>query len=165
MAMISHLGSLLAVVAGALFARRQLGKLGDTIGATSIGDGGTSTGAFHEGMNMAAVEKLPLLVSIANNQFAYSTPTARQYACDDLVDRAKGYGVHGEAVEKLRAQPAHRGVAAADEDDARGVAARHAAAPAGFPAGPRLVQAHVPQGVVEMVGPVYLADAAGFPVA
>lgn len=99
MAMISHLGSLLAVVAGALFARRQLGKLGDTIGATSIGDGGTSTGAFHEGMNMAAVEKLPLLVSIANNQFAYSTPTARQYACDDLVDRAKGYGVHGEAVD------------------------------------------------------------------
>lgn len=99
MAMISHLGSLLAVVAGALFARRQLGTLGDTIGATSIGDGGTSTGAFHEGINLAAVEKLPLLVSIANNQFAYSTPTTRQYACENLVDRAAGYGVHGEAVD------------------------------------------------------------------
>lgn len=99
MAMISHLGSLLSVVAGALFARRLQGRLGDTVGATSIGDGGTSTGAFHEGLNMAAVEKLPLVVSIANNQFAYSTPTARQYACENLVDRALGYGVEGHSVD------------------------------------------------------------------
>lgn len=99
MAMISHLGSLLSVVAGALFARRLRGTLGDSVGATSIGDGGTSTGAFHEGMNMAAVEKLPIVVSIANNQFAYSTPIARQYACEDLVDRARGYGVEGYSVD------------------------------------------------------------------
>ncbi len=99
MAMISHLGSLLSVVAGALFARRLQGRLGDTVGATSIGDGGTSTGAFHEGLNMAAVEKLPLVVSIANNQFAYSTPTTRQYACESLVDRAVGYGVEGYSVD------------------------------------------------------------------
>ncbi|MBB5039449.1 thiamine pyrophosphate-dependent dehydrogenase E1 component subunit alpha [Prosthecobacter dejongeii] len=99
MAMISHLGSLLSVVAGALFARRLRGTLEDSVGATSIGDGGTSTGAFHEGLNMAAVEKLPLVVSIANNQFAYSTPTTRQYACEDLVDRAIGYGVEGYSVD------------------------------------------------------------------
>lgn len=99
MAMISHLGSLLSVVAGALFARRLKGTLGDAVGATSIGDGGTSTGAFHEGMNLAAVEKLPLIVSIANNQFAYSTPTARQYACAHLVERAAGYGVEGYRVD------------------------------------------------------------------
>lgn len=99
MAMISHLGSLLSVVAGALFARRLRGTLGDSVGATSIGDGGTSTGAFHEGLNMAAVERLPLVVSIANNQFAYSTPTTRQYACEDLVDRALGYGVEGYSVD------------------------------------------------------------------
>ncbi len=99
MAMISHLGSLLSVVAGALFARRLQGRLGDTVGATSIGDGGTSTGAFHEGLNMAAVEKLPIVISIANNQFAYSTPTARQYACEDLVQRAAGYGVGGHSVD------------------------------------------------------------------
>ncbi|MBL9131273.1 MAG: thiamine pyrophosphate-dependent dehydrogenase E1 component subunit alpha [Verrucomicrobiaceae bacterium] len=99
MAMISHLGSLLSVVAGALFARRLKGTLGDSIGATSVGDGATSTGAFHEGMNLAAVEKLPLIVSIANNQYAYSTPNSRQYACENLVDRAKGYGVPGEAVD------------------------------------------------------------------
>ncbi len=99
MAMISHLGSLVSVVAGALFARRLRGNLGDCAGATSIGDGGTSTGAFHEGLNMAAVEKLPLVVSVANNQFAYSTPTARQYACQNLVDRAAGYGVEGHSVD------------------------------------------------------------------
>ncbi len=99
MAMISHLGSLVSVVAGALFARRLKGTLGDSVGATSIGDGGTSTGAFHEGMNMAAVEKLPLVVSIANNQYAYSTPTNRQFACENLVDRAKGYGVEGYSID------------------------------------------------------------------
>lgn len=99
MAMISHLGSLLSVVAGGLFARRLAGRLGDSIGATSIGDGGTSTGAFHEGLNMAAVEKLPIIVSIANNQYAYSTPNTRQYACENLVDRAAGYGIEGVTVD------------------------------------------------------------------
>ena len=99
MAMISHLGSMLAVVAGGLFARRRAGTLKDSIGATSIGDGGTSTGAFHEGLNMAAVERLPIIVSVANNQYAYSTPNTRQYACANLVDRAAGYGVEGVAVD------------------------------------------------------------------
>jgi pyruvate dehydrogenase E1 component alpha subunit/2-oxoisovalerate dehydrogenase E1 component alpha subunit len=99
LAMISHLGSLTSVVSGTLFARRLAGRLGDAIGATSIGDGGTSTGAFHEALNMAAVEKLPLVVSVANNQFAYSTPNNRQYACENLVDRALGYGVQGYTVD------------------------------------------------------------------
>lgn len=98
-AMISHLGSLVSVVSGALFARRLAGTLQDGVGATSIGDGGTSTGAFHEGLNMAAVEKLPLIVSVANNQYAYSTPNTRQYACENLVDRAAGYGVAGATVD------------------------------------------------------------------
>jgi pyruvate dehydrogenase E1 component alpha subunit/2-oxoisovalerate dehydrogenase E1 component alpha subunit len=99
MAMISHLGSLVAVVAGALFSRRVRGDLNDAVGVTSIGDGGTSTGAFHEAMNVAAVEGLPLVVSVANNQFAYSTPTSRQFACEDLVERAVGYGVRGYSVD------------------------------------------------------------------
>jgi TPP-dependent pyruvate/acetoin dehydrogenase alpha subunit len=97
--MISHLGSLISVVNGVLMARRLKGTLGDALGATSIGDGGTSTGAFHEGLNLAAVERLPLVVSVANNQFAYSTPTSRQYACEDLVSRAAGYGVQGWSVD------------------------------------------------------------------
>lgn len=99
LAMISHLGAGLAPVAGALVARRIKGTLADSVGATCIGDGGTSTGAFHEGLNMAAVEKLPLVVVVANNQFAYSTPTNRQFACEDLLDRAVGYGVAGHDVD------------------------------------------------------------------
>src|SRR5205807_456147 len=85
-AMISHLGAMIPVVAGALFARQLKGERG-SVGATSIGDGGTSTGAFHEGLNFAAVEKLPLIVVVANNQYAYSTPNARQFACADLIER------------------------------------------------------------------------------
>ncbi len=71
-AMISHLGAMISVVNGALFAHRLKGING-TVGATSIGDGGTSTGAFHEAVNQAAVEKLPLVLVIANNHYAYST--------------------------------------------------------------------------------------------
>ena len=97
--MISHLGAMLSVVSGMLMARRMRGELGDAVGAASIGDGATSTGACHEALNMAAVEKLPLIISIANNQFAYSTPNDRQFACADLVDRAKGYGIHGVTID------------------------------------------------------------------
>ena len=60
-----------------------------------IGDGATSTGAFHEALNQAAVEKFPLVLVVANNQYAYSTPTSRQFACADLADKAVGYGVRG----------------------------------------------------------------------
>jgi pyruvate dehydrogenase E1 component alpha subunit/2-oxoisovalerate dehydrogenase E1 component alpha subunit len=97
-AMISHLGSLISVVAGALMARRFKGD-NSAIGATTIGDGGTSTGAFHEAINMAAVEKLPLVVIVVNNQYAYSTPNSRQFACNNLVDRAIGYGVEGYTMD------------------------------------------------------------------
>lgn len=98
-AMISHLGSLVSVVNGMLFARRLQGRLGDSVGATSAGEGATSTGAFHEGLNQAAVEKLPLVVAVANNQYAYSTCNDRQFGCDDLVERARGYGFQGWSVD------------------------------------------------------------------
>jgi len=97
-AMISHLGAMVSVVCGALMARRFKGETG-VVGATCIGDGGTSTGSFHEGLNLAAVEKLPLVMIVANNQFAYSTPNAKQFACKDLVDRALGYGIDGHSVD------------------------------------------------------------------
>lgn len=99
LAMISHLGASISTVGGALVGRRIQGKLDGCVGAACIGDGGTSTGAFHEGLNFVAVEKLPMVVVIADNQFAYSTPTNRQYACEDLADRAKGYGVAGHKVD------------------------------------------------------------------
>jgi pyruvate dehydrogenase E1 component alpha subunit/2-oxoisovalerate dehydrogenase E1 component alpha subunit len=98
LAMISHLGALIPVVAGALMARRFRGDT-SAVGATTIGDGGTSVGAFHEGMNLAAVEKLPMVVVITNNHYAYSTPNERQFACHDLVDRAIGYGFEGYSMD------------------------------------------------------------------
>lgn len=98
LAMVSHLGAMIAVVNGALLAHRFKGVSG-TVGAACAGDGAASTGAFHEALNQAAVEKLPLVLLVANNQYAYSTPNARQFACHSLVDRAAGYGVEGHTVD------------------------------------------------------------------
>lgn len=96
--MISHLGAMIAVVNGTLFARRLKGVAG-SVGLASLGDGATSTGSFHEALNQAAIEKLPLVVVIANNQYAYSTPNSRQFACRDLADKAVGYGVECHRVD------------------------------------------------------------------
>lgn len=95
--MISHLGAMISVVNGSLLARR-FKKIEGVVGATCIGDGATSTGAFHEAINQAGVERLPLVLVVANNQYAYSTPTSRQFACRELADKAVGYGV---AVHKV----------------------------------------------------------------
>ena len=96
--MLSHLGAMIPVVCGVLMARRLRGSTG-SVGGTCIGDGGTSTGAFHEGVNLAAVERLPLVLVVADNHYAYSTPTERQYACRTLLDRAPGYGIEGIEVD------------------------------------------------------------------
>ena len=69
------------------------------VGLACIGEGGMQTGAFHEGMNLAAVEQVPLVVVATNNHYAYSTPNDRQFACTDLVDRAKGYGFEGYSID------------------------------------------------------------------
>jgi pyruvate dehydrogenase E1 component alpha subunit/2-oxoisovalerate dehydrogenase E1 component alpha subunit len=98
LAMISHLGAMVPALAGVLMAHRFQGIQG-TVGATCIGDGGTSTGAFHEGLNLAAVERLPMVVVVANNQYAYSTPNTRQFVCRDLVDKAAGYGIDGHTAD------------------------------------------------------------------
>ena len=96
--MISHLGSHISVISGRLIGKRFHNQT-DAVGGVCIGDGGTSTGAFHEALNQAAVEKLPLIVAVADNQFAYSTSTDRQFACKDLVDRAIGYGIEGHSID------------------------------------------------------------------
>ncbi|MEP6823107.1 MAG: thiamine pyrophosphate-dependent dehydrogenase E1 component subunit alpha [Chthoniobacterales bacterium] len=98
LAMISHLGSLIPVVVGKLMAKRMKGEK-NFIGLTTIGEGGMQTGATHEGMNIAAVEKVPFVLVASNNHFAYSTPNDRQFACAQLVDRAKAYGYDGHAVD------------------------------------------------------------------
>jgi len=96
--MISHLGAMISVVNGMLMARTFHESNGH-VGATCLGEGGTSTGAFHEALNQAAIEKLPLVLVVANNQYAYSTPTSRQFACRSLMDKAVGYGVQGQSVD------------------------------------------------------------------
>lgn len=96
--MISHLGAMVSVVNGVLLARR-FKKISGAVGAACLGEGATSTGSFHEALNQAAVEKLPLVLIVANNQYAYSTPAARQFACDDLADKAAGYGVGAHSVD------------------------------------------------------------------
>lgn len=95
--MISHLGSMIPVAAGCAFALKQDGS--DRIAVNFIGDGGTSTGDFHEGLNMAAVWRLPLVLIIENNRYAFSTPVQAQYAAEQLSDRGRGYGIAAETVD------------------------------------------------------------------
>src|SRR3954454_24906138 len=98
LAMISHLGAMISVLVGRLMAKQMRGEKG-FVGLTTIGEGGMQTGATHEGMNIAAVEHVPLVVVATNNHYAYSTPNDREFACADLVDRAKGYGYEGSSVD------------------------------------------------------------------
>jgi TPP-dependent pyruvate/acetoin dehydrogenase alpha subunit len=98
LAMISHLGAMVSVTVGALMAKRFKGEK-NFVGLTCIGEGGMQAGAFHEGMNLAAVEQVPLVIVATNNHYAYSTPNDREFACHDLVDRAKGYGFEGSSID------------------------------------------------------------------
>jgi pyruvate dehydrogenase E1 component alpha subunit/2-oxoisovalerate dehydrogenase E1 component alpha subunit len=94
---ISMLGELVPVMAGVALAARMRKR--NIVCLTYIGDGGTSTGAFHEGMNFASVQKLPLVVVGENNHWAYSTPLSQQMNCATLADRGKAYGVPTETVD------------------------------------------------------------------
>ena len=94
---ISHLGDMVSVLAGVLLASRL--KKEDRVGVVYMGEGATSTGAFHEGVNFAATQGLPLITVIENNGYAYSTPTRNQCAAENFVDKAVGYGVKGLSVD------------------------------------------------------------------
>jgi len=94
---ISHLGDMIPVMTGVLLAARM--KKENRVAVAYVGDGTTSTGAFHEGVNFAAVQKLPLITIIENNGYAYSTPTRNQCAAADFVDKAIGYGILGLSVD------------------------------------------------------------------
>lgn len=94
---ISHLGDMIPVMTGVLLAARLQKK--DTVALAYIGDGGMSTGAFHEGLNFAAVQRLPLIVMAEYNHYAYSTPTNLQTAVTNLAEKAAGYGIPGYMVD------------------------------------------------------------------
>jgi TPP-dependent pyruvate/acetoin dehydrogenase alpha subunit len=90
---ISHLGDMIPVMTGVLLASRM--KKETRVAVAYLGEGASSTGAFHEGINFAAVQKLPLITVIENNGYAYSTPTRNQCAANSFVDKAIGYGILG----------------------------------------------------------------------
>jgi len=94
---ISHLGDMVPVMAGVTLSFKMRGE--DRVGLVYVGDGATSTGAFHEGVNFAAVQRCPLVVVMENNGYAYSTPLSKQTAAKQLVDKAIGYGVVGEQAD------------------------------------------------------------------
>ncbi|MGZ8412515.1 MAG: thiamine pyrophosphate-dependent dehydrogenase E1 component subunit alpha, partial [Gemmatirosa sp.] len=90
---ISPLGDMVPVMAGVTLSFRMRGE--DRVGLVYVGDGATSTGAFHEGINFAAVQRCPLVVVIENNHYAYSTPTEKQTLARQFIDKAIGYGIPG----------------------------------------------------------------------
>jgi TPP-dependent pyruvate/acetoin dehydrogenase alpha subunit len=94
---ISMLGDLIPVMAGVAMAGRYLGQ--KIVAMTWIGDGGSSTGVFHEGLNFAAAQKAPFVLILENNQWAYSTPVKRQVPIENLADRAKAYGIASYVVD------------------------------------------------------------------
>jgi len=94
---ISHLGDMIPVMTGILLAARMQKK--KIVAVAYIGDGGMSTGAFHEGLNFAAVQRLPLIVVAEYNHYAYSTPTSMQTAVKDLAEKAAGYGIPAHIVD------------------------------------------------------------------
>jgi len=94
---ISPLGDMVPVMAGVTLTFKMRGE--DRVGLVYVGDGATSTGAFHEGINFAAVQRCPLVVIVENNGYAYSTPTSKQTAASAFVDKAIGYGIPGERAD------------------------------------------------------------------
>jgi pyruvate dehydrogenase E1 component alpha subunit/2-oxoisovalerate dehydrogenase E1 component alpha subunit len=94
---ISMLGDLIPVMTGVAMAGRYLGQ--KIVAMTWIGDGGSSTGVFHEGLNFAATQKAPFVLILENNLWAYSTPVRKQVPLENLADRAKAYGIDSYIVD------------------------------------------------------------------
>jgi pyruvate dehydrogenase E1 component alpha subunit/2-oxoisovalerate dehydrogenase E1 component alpha subunit len=94
---ISHLGDMVPVMAGVTLTFKM--RKESRVGLVFVGDGATSTGAFHEGINFAAVQRCPLVVIVENNGYAYSTPTRKQTAAAAFIDKAIGYGIPGERAD------------------------------------------------------------------
>ena len=94
---ISPLGDMVPVMTGVTMTFKM--RREKRVGLVFVGDGATSTGAFHEGINFAAVQKCPLVVVVENNGYAYSTPTSKQTAAKQFVDKAIGYGVPGHQAD------------------------------------------------------------------
>lgn len=94
---VSPLGTMVEVMAGITLSFRLRGE--DRVGMVFYGDGATSTGAWHEGLNFAAAQRCPMILMVEANQWAFSTPTRKQTRVRSFVDKAPGYGIAGESVD------------------------------------------------------------------
>jgi TPP-dependent pyruvate/acetoin dehydrogenase alpha subunit len=94
---ISHLGSMIPVAVGTALSMKMQKK--KSVALNYIGEGGSNIGDFHEGLNFAAVQDLPFILIIENNQYAYSTPTEKGFRAKRLSDRAIGYGIPGHYID------------------------------------------------------------------
>ncbi|MFQ5512707.1 MAG: thiamine pyrophosphate-dependent dehydrogenase E1 component subunit alpha [Candidatus Krumholzibacteriia bacterium] len=94
---ISMLGALIPVMVGVAMTMKH--RKQRNVSLTYIGDGGTSTTDFHEGLNLAAVQRAPFILVAENNLWAYSTHVSRQFPTDDIADKAPAYGIYGEIVD------------------------------------------------------------------
>ncbi|HMU61762.1 MAG TPA: thiamine pyrophosphate-dependent dehydrogenase E1 component subunit alpha [Gemmatimonadales bacterium] len=94
---ISHLGDMVPVMAGVALSFKM--RKQPRVGLVYVGDGAMSTGAFHEGINFAAVQRLPMVIVCENNGYSFSTPMRKQTAVRQLVDKAAAYGIPGERAD------------------------------------------------------------------
>lgn len=94
---ISHLGAMVPMACGVALASKL--RKEKAVVLTYIGDGGSNVGDVHESLAMASVMKLPLILIIENNQFAYSTHVSKQKAMEKYSDRAAGYGIPGYTID------------------------------------------------------------------
>ena len=117
-AMVSHLPAMLPVAVGCALAFRIREEKRVALGW--FGEGASARGDAHEGMNLAGVRRLPVVFICDNNQWAYSTPTHLEYACETLADRAQAYGFEGVVVDGTDVLAVYREVEARDREGARG---------------------------------------------
>ena len=94
---VSHMADMIPLTVGAALAYKQRGE--DRVAVTSFGDGATSRGDFHEGLNIAAVLEVPAVFVAENNRWAYTTPISKQTKVTDLYKKALGYGIPAVEVD------------------------------------------------------------------
>jgi TPP-dependent pyruvate/acetoin dehydrogenase alpha subunit len=110
---VSPLGTMVGILAGITMTFRMRGE--DRVGSVFYGDGATSTGAWHEGFNFAAVRRCPLILIVEANQWAFSTPTSKQTRVRSFAEKAPGYGVSAESVDGTDVVEVHEAVRRAAE--------------------------------------------------
>ncbi|NDC40594.1 MAG: dehydrogenase [Chitinophagia bacterium] len=111
--MISHLGPQLAIADGIALAHKL--RKENKVSLAFSGDGGTSEGDFHEALNVAAVWGLPVIFVVENNGYGLSTPSREQFICDQIADKAPGYGMKSMVIDGNNILEVYKSIKAARE--------------------------------------------------